>query len=753
MIGERWFPFVRLPIDPVITAVVGANESGKSHLIKAIEKGLTGQGIDRSDFCRYSSLYSVKTGELRVPDIGLELTIEDVDTEPLRELGIEPQEGKTITLLRLDGGVNRVLDHDHADIKLAADKFGELDELLPHPFELRTDVALPDTVSFAALTGERDAVPARRERHALLDLFKGGSTEEATVNELAPQIAGALTPKELSEEEREKAAAEEDLARKLLLDVAQIDPAAVRELQEAVREQKEGRVAGLEAEMNKLLAGSLNFARWWRQDRDFQLLVEAREHDLAFTITDRTGSSYSFDERSMGLKFFLGYYVQLLAHKPPESGRSEVLLMDEPDAFLSSSGQQDLLRRLERYAEPNQDGRGDQVVYVTHSPFLINKNAAHRIRVLSKGDDEEGTRVVRDAVRNHYEPLRSSIGSYVAETAFIGGSNLMVEGAADQVLLAGVASHLRREGAAPSQVIDLNDVTVVPAASASEVPYLVYLARGRDEIKPPCVALLDGDQAGLDAIKTLASGRGGKAILHQDFVVNLADWADKEAGLKTHNDLVVKEIEDLVPTKVAAGGARGYAERFSRIPADDVTKLTAEAIDTAIANGKSVWAALEQEYPKAYGKSAHIDKTGFAKEVIAYLKPHKEGGQKNDGVPDLEKNFAQLIEYLARKLRAAQRSEEQSRRDRRLKHLIEGFTKDHPATAPRDEANQVLEAIEATLEEGEPEDNPIRAEVLNMRKQFDLTIDALEPVPDFAKFRERLEGLPHQKRIAVQEEE
>jgi hypothetical protein len=31
----------------------------------------------------------------------------------------------------------------------------------------------------------------------------------------------------------------------------------------------------------------------------------------------------------------------------------------------------------------------------------------------------------------------------------------------------------------------------------------------------------------------------------------------------------------------------------------------------------------------------------------------------------------------------------------------------------------VLEAMEATLEEGESEDNPIRAEVLDMRKHFD----------------------------------
>src|SRR5690606_3575261 len=106
----------------------------------------------------------------------------------------------------------------------------------------------------------------------------------------------------------------------------------------------------------------------------------------------------------------------------------EMLLMDEPDAYLSSQGQQDLLRIFDAFAHPDEGGsRPVQVVYVTHSPFLIDRNHGERIRVLEKGTDDEGTRVVNDASKNHYEPLRSSFGSFVGETAFIGHCNLMVE--------------------------------------------------------------------------------------------------------------------------------------------------------------------------------------------------------------------------------------------------------------------------------------------------------------------------------------
>lgn len=60
--------------------------------------------------------------------------------------------------------------------------------------------------------------------------------------------------------------------------------------------------------------------------------------------------------------------------------------------------------------------------------------------MLEKGTDDEGTRVVNDASKNHYEPLRSSFGAFVGETTFIGNCNLMVEGLADQILLAGCST-------------------------------------------------------------------------------------------------------------------------------------------------------------------------------------------------------------------------------------------------------------------------------------------------------------------------
>src|ERR1700694_3355664 len=68
LIDNSWFPFVRVPLLQGVTTIVGANESGKSQLLDAIEKGLTGEEITRRDFCRYSQFFTVEEGQMRWPD-------------------------------------------------------------------------------------------------------------------------------------------------------------------------------------------------------------------------------------------------------------------------------------------------------------------------------------------------------------------------------------------------------------------------------------------------------------------------------------------------------------------------------------------------------------------------------------------------------------------------------------------------------------------------------------------------------------
>jgi predicted ATP-dependent endonuclease of OLD family len=236
--------------------------------------------------------------------------------------------------------------------------------------------------------------------------------------------------------------------------------------------------------------------------------------------------------------------------------------MDEPDAYLSSQAQQDLLKIFESFAVPTSTGKDPiQVIYVTHSPFLIDKNHAERIRVLEKGASEEGTRVVKDAGRNHYEPLRSAFGAFVGETVFIGNTNLFVEGMSDQVILAGAANYIRKKSELEDETLDLNRLTIVPAGSASHIPYMVFLARGRDPEKPPIVVLLDSDTAGNDAKKALQKGGPRrKEVLPDRFILQLHDlMPGNELYLPTGK---LSDIEDLIPIPLCVLAVKEYLKTF-----------------------------------------------------------------------------------------------------------------------------------------------------------------------------------------------
>lgn len=542
--SERWHPFVRVPIEPDITAVVGSNEAGKSQLLSAVKAAFTGSPIERADFCRYSELYSVRSGELRLPEFGaiFHLTPTEAASPPIPAL-----QGQSEFGLYRPGAGSPFLVIDGTKINLSPSDLDVLMGALPGIFDINTDVAIPDTVSIAELAGEpRRPLHRRRTRARLLSALSGITSGDAAA------VGAAVLPTlvegsdEATEEAERKRLREFDLARNLLVTAAGIAVQSFVELRDAVATENEGQIEAVIKGMNSAIKENLNIQRWWSQDRDFELRVEAREHELAFTIEDRTQSRYSFRERSQGLRYFLSYFVQLLTHRL-EGHHTDLLLLDEPDAYLSSTGQQDLLRLLQDYAYPEDGSAGGQVIYVTHSPFLVDRNAPHRIRVLDKGSEDEGTRVVRDAANNRYEPLRSALGQYVAETAFIGGKNLFVEGAADQILLAGTTAHLAREHASQQNLLNLNEVTVVASGGADGIPYLVYLARGRDTVKPPCVVLLDGDDAGRQAENVLRRGEARrKRILEDRFVVRLDTWA-ADSGLTFDDHVAVREIEDLIP--------------------------------------------------------------------------------------------------------------------------------------------------------------------------------------------------------------
>lgn len=762
MLDSMWYPFVVIPIEDGISTVVGANESGKSHLLTAIEKGLAGVGLSRQDFCRYSQFFNVAKGKLRLPDIGFEfskLTPAELtairtacgitsDVQITSMLVFRFEEKRTLVYLRSPG-------RDVKEYELTEEQIKVLTGVLPLTFRIDADIALPASVPLRWLSSEIDVQPASYEalgREGRSDLFdtilKGSAWFESaeTVTAKAAEIFAAISPftaKRRAQHNQRKA--EYNLARDLIRKVAKIDKEAIDDLHAAVRAGNDGLANGIKTKINVALAGALNFPKWWAQDRDFQLTVSPREHDLAFTIVDRTGTEYSFGERSAGLKYFLSYYVQYLAHDPsPE--RHEILLMDEPDAYLSAQAQQDLLRIFDGFAGTDDGTPSVQVVYVTHSPFLIDKNHATRIRVLEKGSGDEGTRVIRNASKNHYEPLRSAFGAYVGEMAFIGNCNLMVEGTADQILLGSAAVTLQQIGATDFETLDLNKITIVPAGSASHVPYMVFLARGRDVEQPAVIVLLDSDQPGNSARRELQrGGPRGKKLIREEYVLQVGDLKEKYPVAPSGVERI-SEIEDLIPLPICVEAARRYLECYCEKP-QLMDRITSQAVSDAMVDGESVFKALERVFIQA-DADLHLDKIGFAREVsevVRYLVEHERDGE---GL----RQFTNSMRILFRKLSAMQRQAVKEllaeKVGRRVDRARDAFLRDYPNEARKEQAMPLLLDIERALDDS-PEADAIRIALIRIRREFGFEDDPTHPVPQYARFVEELKKISYAGQIAA----
>jgi len=736
--SDLFYPFVRVEMDRGITTVVGANEAGKSQLIGAVKRLLTGEKIVANDFCRYSEFLKVD-GQMLLPEFGAEFTdLSDDEKQVVRTLAGLANDAPvpSFWFFRLNSGPTLyVLDGDQfREARLKATDVKKL--AFPKIFEIDSTVPLPESVPVDYLAAN-DTKKKPRLRQTWLSRFAKLRDNPDWFTSAEKFQAGAAKAFTFSTDESvdidKKTLRSYELADDMLVTIGGIDRSAFTEFQKAAQDAT-GYADGLLGKMNARLDATLNFRKWWSQDKEFGLSLDRGDFDLLLSVHDRTGSKYSFAERSGGMQYFLSYFVQALAHK--QTGEQEILLMDEPDAFLSTTGQQDLLRLFNSFAYPEDPAQKPlQVLYVTHSPFLIDKNHGERIRVLEKGDGEEGTRVVHNAAKNHYEPLRSAFGAFVAETTFIGNCNLFLEGQADQVLLAGMSSLSRRLGKT-AETLDLNSITLVPSGGASQIPYLVYLARGRDVDKPAVIVLLDGDDAGKDASRQLARGYRGKRLVKNDLVLSLdaLDLATLDVDVSS-----VQDLEDLIPAEIALLAIRRCADEAL---GDDAASVATNLDKVEVSSGEKLFDAAQTAATAASSqldRPLTLDKVAFARAVLEVTEDAEAATQDR-----ILNNFHKIFEHIGAMQRQAVSENTHERISKTINRLRANFLKDHPVAATKLQTSILLEEIERQLVDASEEAETIRRLSREITSEFSLTTNPREPVASFEDLVTRLHELAYQ---------
>jgi predicted ATP-dependent endonuclease of OLD family len=186
--------------------------------------------------------------------------------------------------------------------------------------------------------------------------------------------------------------------------------------------------------------------------------------------------------RSSGFRtyFLLSMIIYARTHNKPSN--SNIYLFDEPGTYLHPSAQLDLQRSFETIAD------GAQIVYTTHSLFLVSKNYPERNRVISKA--KLGTKIDQKPFTKNWKSVRESLGILLSNNFLIADKTLLVEGPSDIIYILDAVRKLKASG---NIDVDLNDLSIVDAGDSQNYLAMakLMLSEGRY-----IVALLDGDGAG-----------------------------------------------------------------------------------------------------------------------------------------------------------------------------------------------------------------------------------------------------------------
>lgn len=207
--------------------------------------------------------------------------------------------------------------------------------------------------------------------------------------------------------------------------------------------------------------------RLWK-DRALKIRFNLDAQHLDTILSDPTSAydvEVNLNERSRGFQWFFAFYITFSADTDGGNAENAVLLLDEPGLYLHAKSQLDLLLHLEK-------DFSNQILYSTHSPFMVPIHALDSVRTVSISE-EKGTTVTNDPSGDAKTlfPLQAALGYSVAQSLFIGANNLIVEGVTDFWILSAVNSYMAENGR-----VSLNPLlTITPAGGAQKVSYMVAL--------------------------------------------------------------------------------------------------------------------------------------------------------------------------------------------------------------------------------------------------------------------------------------
>lgn len=275
------------------------------------------------------------------------------------------------------------------------------------------------------------------------------------------------------------------------------------------------------------------FRDWWKQG-DYRFRFEADgNHFRIWVADDRRPAEVELEHRSSGLQWFLSFYLVFLVESQGQHRRA-ILLLDEPGMSLHPLAQRDLSAFFDNLSRTNQ------LLYTSHSPFLVDADRLERARkvyVASDGTTKATSNLRhsegRDEQAGAAYAVHSALNLSVAESLLLGCQPVLVEGASDQHYLTAIKSLLVSAG----KITPDRELVFPPSGGAKTVKVVASILTGRDEVLP--FVLLDSDVPGAQFAQNLKASTYSEV---PDRVLSIKDFVGFDSA----------ETEDLFPTKFLA---------------------------------------------------------------------------------------------------------------------------------------------------------------------------------------------------------
>src|SRR4029077_2402152 len=226
-------------------------------------------------------------------------------------------------------------------------------------------------------------------------------------------------------------------------------------------EKFESLKARLEAASNKI---THDMFEYWSQNRSLRVLFSLDAAQPADPPPFNHGRilhtriynplhevSVNFDDRSRGFVWFFSFLV-LFSQVRKSYGKDVIILLDEPGLSLHAKAQADLLRYIDERLK-----RDYQVIYTTHSPFMVDSKHLTNVRtvedvIVDSGSDRVqmlGSKVndfVCTTDRDTIFPLKGALGYEISKRLSVAEYSLIVRSPSDLLYLTGFSEALKNRG-------------------------------------------------------------------------------------------------------------------------------------------------------------------------------------------------------------------------------------------------------------------------------------------------------------------